>query len=123
MELGKKFLFFKRAVIAIGILLLGFVYRGNPTVLSSDQNAEFFWEGRKIRKEVDTNADGAKDIWITFRGGRPYKLKIDSNKDGRVDVWADYGKDGEPATYRSDTDFDGKIDFSGPYPFRTKKGG
>ena len=120
----KRSLFFKASALTAGLFLLYMVYQGNPTVHSLDPNHdgkkerdEFFWRGQKMREEIDSNEDGVKDIWRIFRNGKPFELRLDTNHDGIIDVWARYGENGNLATFRTDTDFDGKIDFSGSYPF------
>jgi len=124
----KKFVFSRLLALGTGILFLGFLCWGRPTTLVTDRDHDgvsertiYFWKGEKIREEVDSNQDGIKDIWRVFRGGKPFELRVDTNFDRKVDLWAHYENNGELTTYRVDIDYDGKSDFSGPYPFRAGK--
>ena len=110
--------------IGISLLLFGFLFWGNPVVQSPGPHREgtiekrkYFWRGEKIREEIDSNFDGLTDIWKMFQKGKPVSLQMDSNFDRRRDIWVEYGKDEKITKYSADTDFDGKIDFKGSYPF------
>ena len=71
-------------------------------------------------KRVDSNGDGKADVWLLYRNGRPHELRSDVNLDGKVDTWAWYDDTGEIETVTTDLDFDGKIDYKGPYFLRKK---
>lgn len=111
-----------------GTSFLGVLFWGNPAIRWVNRHQEgqverrqYVWRGVTIREEIDSNRDGAIDIWKIFQSGRASELHVDTNLDRRVDASCFYGADGEISTYRSDTDFDGKIDFIGPYPFKKKE--
>ena len=123
MGLEKGFSFFRIGVLSVGILLFGLLYYGNPSVHTTYgvrddalKKKSYYWKGVKIREEIDSNRDGKVDIWKVFQKGKAAELKIDSNFDRKIDCWAHYGENGKLKTYQADTDFDGVIDFSGPYP-------
>jgi len=46
--------------------------------------------GEMIRKEADTDYDGALDTWHTYAGKSLDERTLDTNDDGRVDTWERY---------------------------------
>ena len=124
--LEKRSRFFKVAALLAGAVLLLFLYFENPTVLSLSQGdqkvgrKEFFWNGIKIREEIDSNKDGKTDVWRHFTKGKPSFFKADTNLDGKVDTWGFYDGNGKLIRAEGDTDYNGKIDFSGKYYLRKK---
>jgi hypothetical protein len=43
-----------------------------------------------LRKEEDSNFDGALDTWSTYQGANLVERRRDSNTDGSVDIWEKY---------------------------------
>ncbi|MFH1857688.1 MAG: hypothetical protein ABH845_02115 [Candidatus Omnitrophota bacterium] len=120
----------KTEIFWVTAALLGLVFlcQGNPSTQGIDRDGDgrmerrnFFWKGNRIREEVDGDQDGIMEIRRHYRNGKPVQLEIDSNHDRKGDVWLQYDADGKEAFYQADTNFDGRIDISKPYPFRSRK--
>jgi hypothetical protein len=60
--------------------------------------------------ELDRNGDGKIDERFFLSGDRLERTETDRDFDGRVDAIAEYNRDGDTTVYRSDDDFDGRLE-------------
>ena len=66
--------------------------------------------GRKRFEAVDFNGDGFMDDFYLYSGGVLVRQELDTNFDGAIDLWI-YMHDGaRVAGYERDTDYDGTVD-------------
>ena len=69
-----------------------------PEKVEADKNydgtpdyAEYFQNGKIIKREADSDFDGKMDEWTYFdESGKPTKTERDTNKDGKPDAWIQY---------------------------------
>lgn len=73
------------------------------------------YNGPERTDSVDYNEDGKSDERLFYNGNRLERIETDRNFDGRVDAVQEYGRDGQARTYRSDDDFDGRLESTTVY--------
>ncbi len=102
------------ALATAGWWLFGFsIERMGPSTLRMHR-----WFGRVVRAEMDRDGDGRVEQAFLFSWRipmephqRPLEVVTDSDRDGRWDVWT-IPRDGDRATYRVDTNGDGRPDWT-----------
>lgn len=62
-----------------------------------------------VRREIDLNHDGKKDVVSHFSAGQLVREEMDADFDGRID-WVDIYENGQRVRSEWDTGFDGKPD-------------
>lgn len=67
-------------------------------------------EGRKRYEVMDFNNDGRMDDFYFYRNGVLWREELDTNFDGAIDLWVFMHDGVRIAGYDRDTDFDGVID-------------
>jgi hypothetical protein len=65
--------------------------------------------GRLAEEDLDTNFDGAADVWKYYTDGKLARIKRDRNHDGKPDVWEIY-TNGHLERMGLDDSFDGHVD-------------
>jgi hypothetical protein len=68
------------------------------------------YHGPDASEGLDHSGDGKVDEKFVYDGGRLTRIETDRDFDGRVDLILLYDRHGDPMEYRSDDDFDGKLE-------------
>jgi hypothetical protein len=68
------------------------------------------YHGPDTSEGLDHSGDGKIDEKFFYDGGRLARIETDRDFDGRVDLILVYDRHGDPLEYRSDDDFDGKLE-------------
>ncbi len=77
---------------------------------SIDRTEVYDADGKLIRAEADSNADGKIDEWVELKNGVRTAAKRDMNGDGKPDVFLTYDDKGSLLKLESDTAGKGQID-------------
>jgi hypothetical protein len=64
----------------------------------------------RVSSEVDTDYDGAPNIFTYYRDGQPVRKERDTNGDGKIDQWEKFDSEGNVVKSGRDTDYDGSVD-------------
>jgi regulator of replication initiation timing len=66
------------------------------------------YQGKKLRRHIDSNGDNKLDVWVYFNGGTEVYRDVDKDFDGKVDEVI--FMDGDLVRVGTDANQDGKID-------------
>ena len=66
--------------------------------------------GRKRFEAVDFNGDGLMDDFYLYSGGVLVRQELDTNFDGAIDLWIHMHDGARVAGYERDTNYDGTVD-------------